>query len=153
MEIQSSILSGLSTRYRVRARVMVLRKDKVMASPLGYDGGLTCTLKVSDLERSIRWYTDVLGFKLLYKVDEIGWCELETEVARVNVGLSQAEKVEGRGGVVPTFGVKDVDSARETLLGMDVRFDGPNQTIEGLVTLATFFDPDGNALMLYQDLR
>ena len=34
----------------------------------------------------------------------------------------------------------------------EVRFDGPTETIEGMVSTATFYDPDGNALMLAQDL-
>ena len=33
-----------------------------------------------------------------------------------------------------------------------VRFDGETETIEGMVSIATFFDPDGNALMLAEDL-
>ena len=34
----------------------------------------------------------------------------------------------------------------------DVKFDGETQTVPGMVKLATFFDPDGNKLMLYEDL-
>lgn len=34
----------------------------------------------------------------------------------------------------------------------DVPFDGDTLTIEGMVRLATFYDPDGNKLMLYQGL-
>ena len=55
-------------------------------------------------------------------------------------------------GAVLTFGVKDIDAARASLESRKVRFDGPTQTIPGMVRLATFFDEDGNALMLYQDL-
>ncbi len=124
-----------------------------MASPLHYDGGLTCSLNVIDLKRSIAWYQDVLGFKLLYQVDEMGWCEMATEVARVNVGLSQVEKAGGKGGATLTFGVADIDAARKIAESKGVRFDGATQTIEGMVRLATFFDPDGNALMFYQDLQ
>lgn len=124
-----------------------------MASPLGYDGGLTCAIKVTDLDKSIRWYSEVLGFTVLYKMDDIGWCELRTEVARVNVGLSQVEKAGGAGGATLTFGVNNIDTARKQLEERDVRFDGPTQTIDGMVKLATFFDPDDNAIMLFQDLQ
>ena len=34
-----------------------------------------------------------------------------------------------------------------------MRFDGETREIEGMVKLATFYDPDGNALMLSQRLR
>ncbi len=124
-----------------------------MSSELRYDGGLTCAMNVTDLERSIRWYQDILGFKLLYRVEELGWCELGTETPRVNVGLSQVEKVDKGGGATLTFGVIDIDDARRLLEGKDVRFDGPTRTYEGMARLATFYDPDQNALMLYQDLQ
>jgi len=124
-----------------------------MANALDYNGGLTCSIKCTDLKKSIQWYQDVLGFKLLYQMDEMGWCELASSVERVNVGLSQVEKTGGAGGATLTFGVKNIDAARKTLEGNKVRFDGPTLVIEGMVKLATFFDPDDNALMLFQDLQ
>ncbi len=123
-----------------------------MASPLGYDSNITAALNVSDLDKGIAWYRDVLGFELLYKLDDMGWCEFKTETKGVNVGLSTTEGTKQGGGATLTFGVKDVASARSQLEAKDVRFDGETQTIPGMVSLATFFDPDGNQLMLAQDL-
>ncbi|MFG0307104.1 MAG: VOC family protein [Phycisphaerales bacterium JB040] len=119
---------------------------------LGYDGGLTLSTQVADLDAAIAWYTDVLGLSLLYKVDEIAWAELSSPVAKVNVGLSQVESPRVGAGPVPTWGVTDVDKARAALEARGVKFDGETQTIPGMVKLATFFDPDGNAYMLYQSL-
>jgi len=124
-----------------------------MASPLGYDGGLTASMGVANLDRAIAWYRDVLGFILLYKVDAMAWCELASEIKGVNVGLSQVEKVAPEGGATLTWGVKDIDAARRQLEGKKVRFDGATMTIEGMVKLATFYDPDGNKMMLFQDLQ
>lgn len=123
-----------------------------MAPELGYDGGLTCSMGVSDLDSSIQWYTEVLGFEMQYKMDEMAWCELRSPVARVNIGLSQVEDLKVEGGATLTFGVKDVAAARSTLEELQVKFDGETVTIPEMVSLATFFDPDGNKLMLYQDL-
>ena len=123
-----------------------------MPSPLRFIPGLTISCQVSDLGKSIEWYTRVLGFELLYKMDEIGWAEVKTEVPGVNVGLSQVESPKVGAGPVPTFGVKDVDHARAELERLDVRFDGETQVIPGMVKLATFFDPDGNAFMLFEAL-
>jgi predicted enzyme related to lactoylglutathione lyase len=123
-----------------------------MGAAIGWDGGLTAAIGVTDFAKSAAWYRDVLGFKLLYEMKEMGWGEFASPVARVNVGLSQKEKVAVGGGAVLTFGVKDIDAARAALEKAKVRFDGPTQTIPGMVRLAGFFDPDGNALMLYQDL-
>lgn len=125
-----------------------------MASPLNYDGGLTIAFDVADLKRSIAWYRDVLGFNLLYQVDEIGWAELATEAgSRVNVGLSQVEKPRAGAGPVPTFGVKDIAKSRAMLEAKKVKFDGATREYPGMVKLATFFDPDGHALMLFEDLQ
>lgn len=123
-----------------------------MSAELGYDDGLTCSLGVADLDRSIAWYRETLGFELIYKVEETGWCELTTPVKGVSVGLSQVERPGGPGGATLTFGVKDIDAARQRLEERGIRFDGPTRTIEGLTKLATFFDPDDNSLMLYEEL-
>lgn len=118
---------------------------------IDYDGGLTCSLRVTELDRAIAWYRDVLGFTLLYRADDIGWCELSTGVARVNVGLSESEEAGGAGGSTLTFGVRDLDEARAALIGAGVRLDGEIREIPDLVRLQTFYDPDDNALMFYQE--
>jgi len=41
-----------------------------------FDGGLTCSLPCSDMSASIQWYENVLGFKLIFRLDDMGWCEL-----------------------------------------------------------------------------
>lgn len=126
-----------------------------MPSPLGYDGGLTLSMQVKDRKKATDFYQNVLGFKLLYDVAEIGWCELATEVAggKVNVGLSEVESPKVGAGPVPTFGVKDIEAARARLESHKVRFDGPIHEIPGMVKLSTFYDIDGNALMLFQSLQ
>ncbi len=119
---------------------------------IDYDGGLTCALGVKDLDASLVWYRDVLGFALLYRVDEIAWCELKTGVARVSVGLSQVEEPGGKGGATLTFGVVDLDAAKAELDRLGVRQDAAIEEVPGMVRLLTFYDPDDNALMFYQDL-
>jgi len=119
---------------------------------IDYDGGLTCSCGVTDLERSIAWYQDVLGFELLYRAEQIAWCELKTSVARVNIGLSEVEEAGGRGGATLTFGVTDIEAAKTELDGKSVRQDGPIMDIPNMVRLLTFYDPDDNALMFYQVL-
>jgi predicted enzyme related to lactoylglutathione lyase len=124
-----------------------------MVTKLGFDGGLTCALACGDLVRSIAWYQNVLGFELLYRMDDMGWCEFKSPVDRVNVGLSEVETPLVEGGATLTFGVKDIDAARSALESAEVKFDGETRVIPDMVKLATFFDPDGNKLMLYQDLE
>ncbi len=108
---------------------------------------------VKDLGQALEWYQSTLGFELIYHMEEMGWAELKSPVDRVNVGLSQVEDHKPEGGATLTFGVKNIDRARATLEEQKVRFDGETLTYPEMVRLATFFDPDGNKLMLYQSLQ
>ena len=117
-----------------------------------YDGAVTCAIGVNDMNKSIEWYKEVLGFELLFKGDEIGWCEFKTPVPGTTVGLSQVEKLEQGGGATLTWGVEDIDASKAELEKLDVKFDGEIQVIPDMVKLLTFFDPDGNTFMLAQDL-
>lgn len=117
-----------------------------------FSGRLTLAFQVTDRKTSTRWYEAMLGCRLLYDVEEIGWCELTSPVDGVTVGLSDAGPVVA-GGPVPTFDVRDLDAVRGFLEGKGVRFEGDTEVHEGLAKLATFFDPDGHRLMLAQDLQ
>ncbi|MDA4845757.1 VOC family protein [Hoeflea poritis] len=112
---------------------------------------ITIAISVRDRHLSAQWYAEKLGFELLYHADDAGWSEVRTMTEGVTIGLGeQAEPTPGNS--VPVFGVADIASARKALEAADVRFDGETETIEGMVSTATFYDPDGNALMLAQDL-
>ena len=116
---------------------------------------LTLAITVSDFKRAAQWYTGILGFQPLYAVEEIGWGEFTSPLTGANIGLSQSmtgEPVSQSGGATITFGVLDIDAARAELEGKGVAFDGPTNDLPGLVRLATFRDPDGNAFMLAQSL-
>ncbi len=119
---------------------------------IDYDGGLTCSVGVASLDSSIGWYRDVLGFELLYRLEDMAWCELKTAVAKVNLGLSEVEQPGGKGGATLTFGVTDIEAAKAELDRHGVRQDGLIQDIPAMVRLLTFYDPDDNALMFYQEL-
>jgi catechol 2,3-dioxygenase-like lactoylglutathione lyase family enzyme len=120
-------------------------------TPFDYSGNITISVGVSDLDRAIDWYKDVLGLELVYKLDKYGWCEMSTATRGVTIGLGQTEELKP-GSTTPTWGVHDIDAARKHLESKDVRFDGDTYEIEGMVRLATFYDPDGNSYMLAQSL-
>ena len=122
-----------------------------ISTPFEYADNLVISVNVSNLERSIEWYRDMLGFPVTYRMDEYGWCEIVTPLPGVSIGLGQVEEPTA-GGTTPTFGVKDIEAARRYLEGNGVRFDGETRDIEGQVKLATFFDPDGNSWMLAEVL-
>lgn len=120
---------------------------------INYKGDLTCSIQSADMNRAIDWYKKMLGFELMYRVDEIGWCEMTTPVNNVTVGISQVEKPEVKGGATLVFGVSDIDAARKEIESKGVKFDGDTMTIDGMVRLATFFDGDGNKYMFSQNLQ
>jgi catechol 2,3-dioxygenase-like lactoylglutathione lyase family enzyme len=117
-----------------------------------YDGLLAIAVNVSDLERAVEWYRAAFGFEVEARADDIGWVELATPYPGVTLGLSEVEGEPRVGGITPTFGVRDVDAARSHLEAQDVPFDGDTVEYEGMVRLATFYDPDGNAFMLAQNM-
>jgi catechol 2,3-dioxygenase-like lactoylglutathione lyase family enzyme len=119
---------------------------------LDYVPEVTASMGVTDLDRSIEWYQNILGFTLLYRVDEIVWCELSTGVPGVNVGLSQNQEVKQGGGATNVWGVADILAAKAHLDAHGVRQDGDIQHIPDMVKLLTFYDPDGNVMMLSENL-
>lgn len=112
---------------------------------------ITFAISVRDRHASADWYSDKLGFELVHHIDEAGWSEMRTNVDGVTLGLGeQAEPTPGN--CVPVYEVGDIATARGALEAAGVAFDGPTDTVEGMVSTATFYDPDKNAMMLAQDL-
>lgn len=112
---------------------------------------ITFSISVKDRHASAKWYGDHLGFETIYHADEAGWSEVATLTEGVTIGLGEQTEP-NPGNAVPVFGVDELAPAREALEAAGVKFDGPTETVEGMVSIATLYDPDGNALMLAQDL-
>lgn len=115
------------------------------------DKTITLALSVTDRHASADWFKRMLGFEVAYHADEAGWSEIHTNTAGVMIGLGEHTKPVP-GNCVPVFGIADLDTARGKLEQAGVKFDGDTIVEEGMVKTATFYDPDGNALMLAQDL-
>ena len=107
------------------------------------------SVAVTDYDRSVAWYRDVLGFELVYELKEYGWCELKTPFG-FHIGIGQSETVTP-GTLVPTFGVTDIDEAIAHLREHDVKVEDWHEIPE-MVRLSTFWDPDGTSWMLAQVL-
>ena len=120
-------------------------------SLISVDQSITIAMSVKDRRASAEWYESMLGFEVLYHADEAGWSEMRTNTRGVTIGLGEHSKP-APGNCVPVFGIADLDKARETLEQAEVECDGETDLVEGMVKTATFYDPDGNALMLAEDL-
>lgn len=120
-------------------------------SLISLDNTINIALTVKDRHASAAWYESMLGFETIYHADDAGWSELQTNTVGVTIGLGEHTKPVP-GNCVPVFGIADLDAARQLLEQAKVRFDGETDVVEGMVKTATFYDPDGNALMLAEDL-
>jgi len=129
-----------------------MQGDFMELAKKSYDGALTCALSVKDLNKAIDWYNKVLGFETLYVINDQGWAELSTSVDKVNIGLSVKDKITVGGGAILTWGVLDIESFYKHLQENQVKMDGEVITIPEMVKILTFYDLDGNALMVAQDL-
>jgi CreA protein len=111
-----------------------------------YRPTLLVQLGVKDLDRAIRFYTDVLGFRVTERRDDLQFAHVATNVDGLQIGLSQQAEPQGSGSVLLNIGVKDVAAARRALEAKGVVFRRATVVIPGKVALAEFSDPDGNLL-------
>lgn len=121
-------------------------------SPLGYRSTLLVQMRVSDLDRAVKFYQDVLDFELRVRRDDLDWAELTFGIPGVAVGLGEGVEVQGSGTVSLNIGVKDVDAARKLLEARGVTFLRDTMTVPEKVKLADFRDPDGNRIRLAESL-
>ncbi len=130
---------------------------------------------VPDLDRSIRFYRDVLGMTVDWRIDHRRSEPLEKVLGLKDVDVSYA-MLSGWGGRVEIFQyhspegqpfppdkpvcdkgithfgfqVEDIDGLYEELRSRGVRFNSPPQVIRPGVKAAYFHDPDGITLELVQ---
>ena len=110
------------------------------------------TMIVSDLSRSVAFYTDTLGLKVKLRYGD-NYAEVVTE------GLTVALHPPVKGGTAPGgppslsvgFAVPDLPAAVEELKQKGIAFS--RITEDGFVKLAFFTDPDGNPLYLAETRR
>ena len=105
-------------------------------------------LWASDMDRSVAFYGDVLGLRLLHRYGN-EWAEFDAGPVRLALhGGGDRPSVPPGGTVV--LRVADLDMEKVALQGKGVRFDDHDGEVEGLARFAMFADPDGNALQIIE---
>lgn len=101
------------------------------------------TLTVSDLERSKKFYEDVLGLNKKYEYSSyVGF-----ECGGVEIGLRPKASIEiGKDSASIQFLVDDVDKEYRRLIGKGVEFINEPHDEPWGGRQASFHDPDGNIL-------
>jgi predicted enzyme related to lactoylglutathione lyase len=105
---------------------------------------------VDDLDRAIKFYTDVVGLNLQEHVPEFGWAELQGN-GGCRLGLATGPHSPG-GNAVIAISVDDIDAASKEMQGKGAKLIGDMIEIPGHVKLQDMVDPDGNQLQLAQKL-
>lgn len=116
------------------------------AARVHYRPLVTLQLPVSDLDRAIKFYVDVLEYRITERRDDLGFAHVATNVPGLELGLSAGGTLTGTGGAIVNISVADVAAARALLESRGVKFSGETRVIPGKVALAGFSDPDGNKL-------
>jgi len=116
-----------------------------------YIPGITVWYSVKSIERTLAFYTDKLGFEVIFHDSEGGMAMIRTNTENCTIGFSEAETI------VPStsstvFDVDNIEQAVHKLKEEGVSFIGDIETIPDFVKLATFSDPDGHSLMLSEPL-
>ncbi|MBC9935935.1 MULTISPECIES: VOC family protein [unclassified Leucobacter] len=111
--------------------------------------------RVSDIEAAVEWYSDVLGFALLYRFGELAFFDL----GGLRLFLSAGEReTDVRGESVIYFRVDDIHATYALLTERGVSFIGAPHLIYQHETgveewMAFFRDPDGQTLAIMSQVR
>jgi catechol 2,3-dioxygenase-like lactoylglutathione lyase family enzyme len=102
---------------------------------------------VSDMDRAVTFYRDMLGLPLLYRTGD-DWAQFDA--GPVQLGLHGSGQGEHRPGGTLAFRVDDLDSSRAALTARGLSFT-PEGGGEGREPrFVEFLDPDGNVLGLLE---
>jgi len=109
------------------------------------------TIFVSNMDRAVRFYTEVLGMKVEYRFGN-DWASLKTEDG-VTVGLhpaSNASPAGRKGSITIGFEVSEpIDKAVAGMKAKGVKFSGPIVD-DKEIKAAHFADPDGNEMYIVE---
>ena len=102
---------------------------------------------VSDMERAVTFYQDVLGLRLVYRTGD-DWAQFEA--GPVQLGLHASGQGEHRPGGTLAFRVDDLDSSRVALAARGISFTPEGGGEGGELRFVEFHDPDGNVVGLLE---
>jgi catechol 2,3-dioxygenase-like lactoylglutathione lyase family enzyme len=110
--------------------------------------GLYCVeIRTGDWDRSVRWYRETLGLKVLVRVTDDGYALLEMGTARLALIARDAP-----GAASPRFSlgleVENLDAVFDRLMVAGSEVTRPKGHAEGFREIITS-DPDGNHIRLF----
>jgi putative ubiquitin-RnfH superfamily antitoxin RatB of RatAB toxin-antitoxin module/catechol 2,3-dioxygenase-like lactoylglutathione lyase family enzyme len=128
------------------------KEDDVSLAGLLCEYGFVVKVDVTDLERSLAWYEEKLGFKLDDNHSAGSWRQLTLDaLPNTALGLFLNPDGAGLGGKKATFVVTNINAVREALVSDGVDVDEVVQLGEW-VKLAFLRDPDGNVFGIRENV-
>jgi len=103
---------------------------------------------ISDMERSVAFYRDVLGLRLVRR-DDGNWAEFDAGGRPFAIHSAADGQPVRPGGATAVFAVDDLDQAKADLASRGVTF-GHEGAVEGYARFASFEDPDGNPIQIIE---
>jgi predicted enzyme related to lactoylglutathione lyase len=103
------------------------------------------------LEQTLAFYTEKLGFKVLFNDTSEGQAMVATSTKDCFIGFSEAQLIVPS-STCTTFEVEDIEQAVRILQQKGVEFKGGIIEVPNMVKLATFSDPDGYKMMLSENI-
>ncbi len=109
-----------------------------------------------DFSKTVKFYTEVVGLKLMKSNEEYGWAELQGHEGGATLGICKADEracpLKAGQNACPTFTVEDLEKAKKDIQGKGVKLVGDVQEVPGHVKLQLAVDADGNHFQLVQML-
>lgn len=140
----------------------IVANDKLLAK-INREKDMTSTSKrgihlawivVEDFKKAVKFYTEVVGFKVTSIAEEYGWAELCGEDGAL-LGIAQnnpdSEIGPGENAVV-TISVNDIEAEIAAFQKQHVTIVGSMLEVPGHVKMQSVRDPDGNLFQLVQTL-
>lgn len=111
-------------------------------------------VSVDNLKEAVKFYTEVLGLKLMELNEQYGWAELQAPNGGMRLGLGQKNEEYGMhvGNAIVTFTVDNLEKAMERIEKTGARCLGPIQEVPGEVRMQMFIY-QGNHFQFCQMLK
>jgi catechol 2,3-dioxygenase-like lactoylglutathione lyase family enzyme len=132
---------------------LAARSTAITEVAMSFDGVRTIGqihVSVSDIDRSVEFYRDVLGARFLFDVPGRSMAFFDLDGVRLYLGAPESPQF--RSAPLIYFSVDDVDEAYATLRARGVGFDQEphvvHRTADTELWMAFFRDPDGTNLAI-----
>lgn len=106
---------------------------------------------VRDIKQAVKYYTEVVGLKLMELNEQFGWAELEGHDGGSRLGIAQEQPHEtvkpGQNAVV-TFTVKNLEQSKKEMVKKGAKCEGEVLEVPGHVKMQTVIDSDGNRFQM-----